>query len=148
MQARNNGFAAGAVGAARRSPMTLDQATVRASSPDGRMFRLDLGGDDGYAEGDFVTIAEDSGDRRLGLIEALDQRDGGSVTTGSMLPGRRGAGSSRPFPDGSAAHSESSDLADLALVVGSVVPAPTIIRFRDRSTDQGGIDVPVPVHGD
>jgi hypothetical protein len=47
--------------------MTITESSVGASSPDGRMFRLDLGGVDGYAAGDFLTIAEDSGDRlRLG----------------------------------------------------------------------------------
>lgn len=41
--------------------MTLTESPVRASSPDGRLFRLEIGGDDGYAVGDFVTIAEESG---------------------------------------------------------------------------------------
>jgi hypothetical protein len=78
--------------------MTLTQKTVRATSPDGRMFRLDLGGDDGYAVGDFVTIAEESGDRHLGLVEVLDQHaEGGGVATGSILGGWHGASVARPF---------------------------------------------------
>ena len=32
-----------------------------------------------------------------------------------------------------------------ALVAGGFVPAPSIIKFRDRITHEGGIDVPVPM---
>jgi DNA helicase HerA-like ATPase len=34
-----------------------------------------------------------------------------------------------------------------ALVAGGFVPAPSIIKFRDRVTHEGGIDVPVPMPG-
>lgn len=34
-----------------------------------------------------------------------------------------------------------------ALVAGGFVPAPSIIKFRDRITHEGGIDVPVPMPG-
>ena len=91
--------------------MTITESSVGASSPEGRMFRLDLGGVDGYAAGDFVTIAEDSGGRHLGLVEWLDQHEGGGE----------------------------------ALVAGGFVPAPSIIKFRDRITHEGGIDVSVPM---
>ena len=65
--------------------MTITDSSVGASSPDGRMFRLDLG-------------------------------------------------ASR-FRQGE------------ALVAGGFVPAPSIIKFRDRITHEGGIDVPVPMPG-
>jgi DNA helicase HerA-like ATPase len=107
-------------------------SSVGASSPDGRMFRLDLGGDDGYAVGDFVTIADDSGARYLGLIETLDQATGGGVPTGSMLPGWRGATSSRPFRTATAVRSDPRDLSDYyrdsaaVLGLGSMVSAPDV----------------------
>jgi DNA helicase HerA-like ATPase len=112
--------------------MTLDQHIVRASSPDGRMFRLDLGGEDGYAVGDFVTIAEESGGRHLGLVEALDQRSGGGVATGSMLPGWRHSTGSRPFRDGAVIPSDPQELADFytdssaSLGIGTMVSAPDV----------------------
>jgi uncharacterized protein len=108
------------------------RSSVGASSPDGRMFRLDLGGDDGYAVGDFVTIADDSGARHLGLIETLDQATGGGVATGSMLPGWRGATSSRPFRGATAVHCDPRDLSDFyrdsaaVLGLGSMVSAPDV----------------------
>ena len=34
-----------------------------------------------------------------------------------------------------------------ALVAGGFVPAPSIIKFRDRITQEGGVDVPVPMPG-
>ena len=107
-------------------------SSVGASSPDGRMFRLDLGGDDGNAVGDFVTIADDSGARYLGLIETLDQATGGGVPTGSMLPGWRGATSSRPFRMATAVPSDPRDLSDFyrdsaaILGLGSMVSAPDV----------------------
>jgi uncharacterized protein len=107
-------------------------SSVGASSPDGRMFRLDLGGDDGYAVGDFVTIADDSGARYLGLIETLDQATGGGVATGSMLPGWRGATTSRPFRMATAVPSDPRDLSDFyrdsaaILGLGSMVSAPDV----------------------
>jgi DNA helicase HerA-like ATPase len=96
------------------------------------MFRLDLGGDDGYGVGDFVTIADDSGARYLGLIETLDQATGGGVATGSMLPGWRGATSSRPFRMATAVPSDPRDLSDFyrdsaaILGLGSMVSAPDV----------------------
>ena len=107
-------------------------SSVGASSPDGRMFRLDLGGDDGYGVGDFVTIADDSGARYLGLIETLDQATGGGVATGSMLPGWRGATTSRPFRMATAVPSDPRDLSDFyrdsaaILGLGSMVSAPDV----------------------
>jgi DNA helicase HerA-like ATPase len=113
--------------------MTLTQKTVRATSPDGRMFRLDLGGDDGYAVGDFVTIAEESGDRHLGLVEVLDQHaEGGGVATGSILGGWHGASVARPFTSASARHTEPEVLTDYyrdasaVLGLGSMVSAPEV----------------------
>ena len=32
-----------------------------------------------------------------------------------------------------------------ALVAGGFVPAPSIVKFRDRITPEGGVDVPVPM---
>jgi DNA helicase HerA-like ATPase len=107
-------------------------SSVGASSPDGRMFRLDLGGDDGYAVGDFVTIDDDSGARYLGLIETLDQATGGGVATGSMLPSWRGATSSRSFRTATAVQSDPRDLSDFyrdsaaVLRLGSMVSAPDV----------------------
>ena len=118
-------------------------SSVGASSPDGRMFRLDLGGDDGYAVGDFVTIADDSGARYLGLIETLDQATGGGVATGSMLPGWRGATSSRPFRTATAVRSDPRDLSDYyrdsaaVLGLGSMVSAPDVEVGMSRSGSTG-----------
>ena len=113
--------------------MTITESSVGASSPDGRMFRLDLGGVDGYAAGDFVTIAEDSGDRHLGLVERLDQHDdGGGVATGSILTGWHGASAARPFTSAAANHSDPEVLADFyrdasaVLGLGSMVSAPDV----------------------
>src|SRR3954471_17422762 len=116
----------------RRSLRMTTTTSVAASSPDGRMFRLDLGGDDGYAVGDVVTIAEDSGARCLGLIETLDYGTGGGVATGSMLPGWRGGTPSRAFRRATAGHSDPADLSDFyrdsgaALGLGSMVSAPDV----------------------
>ncbi len=97
------------------------------------MFRLDLGGVDGYAAGDFVTIAEESGDRHLGLVERLDQHaDGGGVATGSILAGWHGASAARPFTSAAAKHSDPEVLADFyrdasaVLGLGSMVSAPDV----------------------
>jgi DNA helicase HerA-like ATPase len=113
--------------------MTNTQSSVSASSPDGRQFRLDLGGVDGYAAGDFVTIAEDSGDRHLGLVEWLDQHaEGGGVATGSILSGWRGASVARPFTSAAATHSDPEVLAafyrdaSAFLGLGSMVSAPDV----------------------
>ena len=69
--------------------MTITDGSVGASSPDGRMFRLDLGGVDEYAAGDFVTIAEESGPAsRLAAWTRLSTSwtmspIGSKITTGS-----------------------------------------------------------------
>lgn len=113
--------------------MTLTEKTVAASSPDGRMFRLDLGGQDGYAAGDFVTIAEPSGERYLGLVEALDQRaEGGGVATGSILSGWQGAAAARPFRSATAERSDGALLSDFyrdasaALGLGPMISSPDV----------------------
>jgi DNA helicase HerA-like ATPase len=113
--------------------MTLTESTARASSPDGRLFRLELAGDDGYAVGDFVTIAEESGDRQLGLIESLDQHgDGGAVATGSILTAWLGASVARPFTAASATRSDDQVVSDFyrdssaVLGLGTMVSAPDV----------------------
>ena len=113
--------------------MTITDSSVSASSPDGRQFRLDLGGVDGYAAGDFVTIAEDSGDRHLGLVEWLDQHaEGGGVATGSILERLAGASAARPFTSAAATHSDPEVLAafyrdaSAVLGLGSMVSAPDV----------------------
>jgi DNA helicase HerA-like ATPase len=97
------------------------------------MFRLDLGGVDGYAAGDFVTIAEASGERHLGLVEALDQhQEGGGVATGSILIGWRGASLARPFTSASATPSDGHVLSEFyrdasaVLGLGTMVSAPDV----------------------
>ena len=113
--------------------MTITESSVRASSPDGRLFRLDLGGADRYAAGDFVTISEDSGERHLGLVERLDQHaDGGGVATGSILAGWHKASTARPFTSAAANHSDPEVLTDFyrdasaVLGIGSMASAPDV----------------------